>query len=471
MRLSVRCRLAAVLALPLASAVVLWVFASNAELGGIARHGSHAADRDALLKIALIGGLGLLIVASGILAARFVRLLSRDISELVAATRQFSEEQLPQLVERLRGGDLAGPADHALPQVRASTAEIAPLAEALAGVRKAAADTAAGEARLRNGISRVFVSLARRSQSLLQRQLSLIDELEHKADDPAALAELFRLDHLTTRMRRHAEGLIILSGAAPGRGWTEPVPVIDVIRAASGEVEDYPRVTLVTTSQDAVAGHAAADVIHLLAELIENAALYSPPGTQVEVRAERAGSGLAVQIEDRGLGIMAHELHAINSQLASPPDFDLANADRLGLFVVGKLAARRGIEVALRPSPYGGTTAVVLLPPAAVVPGGGARPLPAAAVPAAGPGRAPDPGLPHRIRQASLSAQLREGPSIAAGTAAADPRTPEQARGLTAALQTGWQQGRSFDAPGAESTAGSQGQTDHAPDTVQGEEA
>ena len=163
-------------------------------------------------------------------------------------------------------------------------------------------------------------------------------------------------------MRRHAEGLIILSGSVPGRGWTSPVPVIDVVRGAVAEVEDYKRVEVVTDSEDMVAGSVVADMIHLLAELVENATLFSPSGTRVEVRAERVGNGFAFEIEDRGLGIKPDELDAINDQLGSPADFDLANADQLGLFVVGKLAARHGVRVFLRPSPYGGTTAIVLMP-------------------------------------------------------------------------------------------------------------
>jgi signal transduction histidine kinase len=458
-RPSIRSRLAAILILPLASAAVLWVLAGSAVLGGAARRGAPALDQVMLIKIALLAGLGLLIVVSGFLTTRFVRLLSRDISDILAATRQFSDEQLPQLMSRLRHGDLSAAAGHALPRIRARTAEIARVAESMAALRQAAEDAAASEARLRTGLSDVFASLARRSQTLLQRQLGLIDELEQKADDPAALAELFQLDHLTTRLRRHAEGLIILSGAAAGRTWTDPVPVVDVTRAAIAEVEDYTRVALTTACQDAVAGPVVADVIHLLAELIENAALYSPPGTHVEVRAERLASGLAVEIEDRGLGIMTHELHVLNEQLASPPDFDLANADQLGLFVVGKLAARHRIQVALRRSPHGGTTASVLLPVGAVVPGTGAWLLSPAGITSDDPGPAAGRAMPRRIRQASLSAQLRDGPPITASPPIAGPsaspgaHTPEQARSLAAALQTGWQRGRNADTPGAEPAA------------------
>jgi hypothetical protein len=169
-------------------------------------------------------------------------------------------------------------------------------------------------------------------------------------------------------MRRHAESLTILSGAAPGRSWGEPVPVVDVIRGATAEIEDYTRVTVLTKAGDAVAGAAVADMIHLLAELIENATLFSPSSTRVEVRAERVANGFTIEIDDRGLGIDSDQLTGINQQLAAPPDFDLANADRLGLFVGGTLAARHGVRVSLRPSPYGGTTAIVLMPSSIVVP-------------------------------------------------------------------------------------------------------
>src|SRR4029077_19935504 len=186
------------------------------------------------------------------------------------------------------------------------------------------------------------------------------------APGPAGLGALFALDHLTPRMRRHSESLAILSGAAPGRSWTEPVPVIDVIRGAMAEVEDYKRVSVLTAAEDAVAAPAVADMIHLLAELIENATMFSPSGTRVEIRAERVANGFAIEIDDRGLGIEPGQLGEINEQLARPPDFDLANADRLGLFVGAKLAARHGVRVSLRPSPYGGTSAIVLLPNAIV---------------------------------------------------------------------------------------------------------
>jgi hypothetical protein len=206
-----------------------------------------------------------------------------------------------------------------------------------------------------------------RNQSLLHRQLGMLDSMERRTSEPGALADLFRLDHLTTRMRRYAEGLIILSGAVPGRGWRDPVPVVDILRAAVAEVEDYVRVDVISESDDLVAGNAVSDVIHLIAELIENAAAFSPPNTRIEVRAERVGTGLVAEVEDRGLGMSPDELDDINARLASLPEFDLAHSDQLGLFVVSRLAARHAIKVSLRRSVYGGTTAVVLLPFGVVV--------------------------------------------------------------------------------------------------------
>jgi signal transduction histidine kinase len=355
---------AAMVAGPVACLVVLWGLILGGVLGG-AMGGPDTPEHDhqVVVNFVVVIGIGLAIIVAGVaLMGFFARRLARDITDLEATARYLADEEMPRLVERLRQGEQeVVPAEVTL-QLRTKTAEVASAEAAIASLQHTAAAAAAGEAGLRNGIGQVFVSLARRNQSLLQRQLRLIDALEQKASDPAALADLFPLDHLTTRMRRHAEGLIILAGAAPGRSWSEPVPVIDVIRGAVAEIEDYKRVTVLTRAEDAVTGLAAADMIHLLAELIENATLSSPSGTRVEVRAERVANGFAIEIDDRGLGIEADQLHTINKRLARPPDFDLANADQLGLFVVGKLAARHGVRVALRPSAYGGTTAVVLLP-------------------------------------------------------------------------------------------------------------
>src|SRR6266568_1216753 len=349
-RHSIRSTFAVRVAAPAACLALLWVLALaialRTALAGRALSHSHAI----LAEYALLAVAGLAAIAAGaVLTGSFGRRLSHDLASLAAAAER-----------------LAGPPAAAAPGARGDAAALAASA-GTAEVARAAA--AIATLRQRDGLRQVFVSLAKRNQSLLQRQLRLIDTLEQKAADPAALADLFSLDHLTTRMRRHAESLAILSGAAPGRSWREPVPVIDIIRASIAEVEDYKRVSVLTAAEDAVVGPAVADMIHLLAELIENATLYSPSGTRVEIRAGRVANGFAVEIDDRGLGIEPAQLSEINDQLARPPGFDLANADRLGLFVGAKLAAKHGVRVSLRPSPYGGTSAIALLPNSIVAPG------------------------------------------------------------------------------------------------------
>ena len=353
---------------PVASMLVIWGLLVAGVLGGaIGGSGASGQGHRDLAGTFLVAGTALVVIlVSVVLMGLFTRRIAADVGGLEATTEHLAAEEMPQLTEKLRRGEPVR-ARQAQPATRAATAEVAQAEAAIARLARSAAAAAAAEARLRNGIRQVFVSLARRNQSLLHRQLRLIDALEQKASDPDTLADLFPLDHLTTRMRRHAEGLIILSGVAPGRSWSEPVPVIDVIRGAVAEIEDYKRVSVLTRSADAVAGQAVADLVHLVAELIENATLFSPSSTRVEVRAGRVANGFAIEVDDRGLGIGARQLATINAQLANPPDFDLANADQLGLFVVGKLAARHGVQVGLRPSAYGGTTAVVLMPANLVV--------------------------------------------------------------------------------------------------------
>ena len=311
----------------------------------------------------LAGGAGLLaVVVSVILLVWFGRKVTRDLTRLDDNVRDMAQERLPRVVERLRRGDDVDVLAESPPPDTSTIREIARIAESFAAVQKAAVGAAVDQARMRKGVSQVFLNISMRSQSLLHRQLAMLDSMERRTGEPKALADLFRLDHLTTRMRRHAEGLIILSGARPGRGWRDPVPVVDVLRAAVAEVEDYVRVDVVSESHDLVAGNVVNDVIHLVAELIENATAFSPPNTRVEVRADRVGNGLVAEIEDRGLGLSADDVADINRRLASPPEFDLADSEQLGLFVVGQLAARHLIKVSLRPSAYGGITAVVLLP-------------------------------------------------------------------------------------------------------------
>ena len=311
----------------------------------------------------LAGGAGLLaVVVSVFLLVWFGRKVTRDLTRLDDNVRGMAQERLPRVVEQLRRGDDVDVLAESPPPDTSTIQEIAQIAESFAAVQRAAVGAAVDQARMRKGVNQVFLNISLRSQSLLHRQLAMLDSMERRTGEAKALADLFRLDHLTTRMRRHAESLIILSGATPGRGWRDPVPVVDVLRASVAEVEDYVRVDVVSESQDLVAGNAVNDVIHLVAELIENATAFSPPNTRIEVRADRVGVGLVAEIEDRGLGLGADDIDDINRRLASPPEFDLADSEQLGLFVVGRLAARHHIKVSLRPSPYGGITAVVLLP-------------------------------------------------------------------------------------------------------------
>jgi signal transduction histidine kinase len=323
-----------------------------------------ASESDRLLTEAIIaGGVGLLaVVVSVFLLVWFGRKVTRDLGGLNSSVREMAEERLPRVVDRLRRGEDVDVQAESPPLGTSSITEISTIADSFATVQGAAVAAAVDQARLRNGVSQVFLNISMRNQSLLHRQLKMLDSMERRTSDPTALAELFRLDHLTTRMRRHAEGLIILSGSTPGRGWREPVPVVDVLRAAVAEVEDYVRVDVVSESRDLVAGNAVSDIIHLVAELVENAAVFSPPNTRIEVRADRVGTGLVAEIEDRGLGLSAQERDAINQRLANPPEFDLAGSSQLGLFIVSRLAARQHIMVSLRESAYGGTTAIVRLP-------------------------------------------------------------------------------------------------------------
>ena len=319
---------------------------------------SHAAWVRVAVTSA-IGLVGLLVtIAVTILVARGI---IRRLGGLERSALQLAEVQLPDVVARLRRGENVD-VDAEAPALRVGGDEIGRVGQAFNLVRQTAVRAAVEEAKLRQGLNDVFRSLARRSQSLLHRQLTLLDQMERRASDPEALDDLFRLDHLTTRMRRHAEGLVILAGAPPGRGWSSPVRMVDVMRGAIAEVEDYARVSVATRSQAALTGSAVADVIHLLAELIENATTLSPPYTSVRVSGDTVANGFAIEVEDRGLGISPPRLAELNDLLSNPPEFNPSDSEQLGLFVVSQLAKRHGIRVTLKASPYGGTAAIVLIP-------------------------------------------------------------------------------------------------------------
>ncbi|MEU8781487.1 ATP-binding protein [Streptomyces sp. NPDC048637] len=213
----------------------------------------------------------------------------------------------------------------------------------------------------------VFVNLARRLQSLVHREIELLDELENQVEDPDLLKGLFHVDHLATRIRRHAENLAVLGGAISRRQWSRPVSMTEVLRSSIAEVEQYPRIKLVPPIEGTLRGHAVADVIHLLAELVENATIYSAPQTPVLLRAQLVTAGLAVEVEDRGLGMSADEQSRMNGLLADPEHIDVAELlsdGRIGLFVVSSLARRHGIVVRLQSNIYGGVQAVLIVPQA-----------------------------------------------------------------------------------------------------------
>ncbi|GAA4515337.1 sensor histidine kinase [Nonomuraea ferruginea] len=317
-----------------------------------------------LMKIAVAGGVGLLaVLASILLSLRFRKRLVRELAGLRDAATHLAQVRLPELVEQLRTSAKppVGTAVEPL-EVKAETSEVHDIVHAFNDVQSTAVNAALSQANLRHGVNQVFVNLARRNQSLLHRQLMQLDGMERGTEDPVMLEDLFKLDHLTTRMRRHAESLIILSDQQPGRGWRNPVPIVDVLRAAVAEVEEYQRVEVLQPPPVSLLGTAVTDVAHLMAELVENATLFSPPRTRVDLRTTSTPHGLTVEVEDRGLGLPRDELDQLNTRLAEKPEFDLAQSDRLGLFVVGRLASRHGIKVTLAPSPYGGLTARVMLP-------------------------------------------------------------------------------------------------------------
>ncbi|MEU6552774.1 nitrate- and nitrite sensing domain-containing protein [Streptomyces sp. NPDC046915] len=315
-----------------------------------------------IVQAAVAGVLGLVaLLLSVVLSVRVGRSLIRDLRQLRLEAHEASGVRLPSVMRRLSAGEHVDVETEA-PRLEYDKNEIGEVGQALNTLQRAAVEAAVKQAELRAGVSEVFVNLARRSQVLLHKQLTLLDTMERRTEDTDELADLFRLDHLTTRMRRHAEGLVILSGAAPSRQWRKPVQLMDVVRAAVAEVEDYERIEVRRLPRVAVTGPAVADLTHLVAELLENATVFSPPHTAVQVLGERVANGFTLEIHDRGLGMAAEALLEANLRLAETPEFELSDTDRLGLFVVSRLAQRQNVRVSLQPSPYGGTTAVVFIP-------------------------------------------------------------------------------------------------------------
>ncbi|GII91410.1 sensor histidine kinase [Sinosporangium siamense] len=289
--------------------------------------------------------------------------LVRPLRRLRIEALNIAGTRLPETVRVLR----ESPDNVDTPQVGSiaitSVDEIGEVARAFDEVHREAVRMAAEESRLRNNINAMFVNLSRRSQTLVERQLSLIEGLEQGEPDENRLGDLFKLDHLATRMRRNSENLLVLAGQEPARRWSQPIQLVDVARASLSEVESYERVALQVQSGVAVAGQAVSDVVHLLAELVENATSFSPRETKVTVASNRIeGGGVMVSVSDLGIGMTQDELAQANWRLANPPTVDVSVSRRMGLFVVGRLALRHGIRVQLRQQDVGGLTAMVLLP-------------------------------------------------------------------------------------------------------------
>ncbi|MFF8194486.1 nitrate- and nitrite sensing domain-containing protein [Streptomyces bobili] len=319
---------------------------------------------EVIVKAVVAGVFGLIaLLVSLVLSVRIGRGLIRDLRQLRLEAHESSGVRLPSVMRRLSAGEQIDVETEA-PRLEYDKNEIGEVGQALNTLQRAAVEAAVRQAELRSGVSEVFVNLARRSQVLLHKQLTLLDTMERRTEDTEELADLFRLDHLTTRMRRHAEGLVILSGAAPSRQWRKPIQLMDIVRAAVAEVEDYERIEVRRLPRVAVTGPAVADLTHLVAELLENATVFSPPHTAVQVLGDRVANGFTLEIHDRGLGMAPEALLDANLRLAETPEFELSDTDRLGLFVVSRLAQRQNVRVSLQPSPYGGTTAVIFIPDA-----------------------------------------------------------------------------------------------------------
>ncbi len=297
-----------------------------------------------------------------VLANRVIRRLKR----LRRETLTIADERLPDMMRRLGAGEIIDPADE-LPDLDYGHDEIGQVAKAFEHAHAAAVAGAVNEARTREGVKAVFLNIAHRSQVVVHRQLEILDQAEDRQEDPVLLDTLFKLDHLATRQRRNAENLIILGGGRPGRQWRNPVPLIDIMRSAIGETLDYARVRVARLPETYVVGAVVADLIHLLAELVDNATSFSPPQSRVEVSGNVVGKGVVAEISDQGMGMPPDEVDRVNEMLSNPPDFGVAALSansRLGLFVVAQLAARHGISVRLSESDYGGIRAIALIPSA-----------------------------------------------------------------------------------------------------------
>ncbi len=364
------------------------------------------AKQDALISGAII----LLVLGVAVVGAFVVaRSMIRSLRRLQQTAQDVAQKRLPDLVKQLSETDPQD-VDASVESIGINSRdEIGQVARAFDEVHSEAVRLAAEQALLRGNVNAMFTNLSRRSQGLIQRQLSLISELESREADPDQLSSLFKLDHLATRMRRNGENLLVLAGEEPGRRWTRPVPLVDVLRAAASEVEQYERIELTSVPAAEVTGRIVNDLVHLLAELLENATSFSSPQTKVRVTGHSLPDGrVLIEIHDTGIGLSPEDLADINERLANPPTVDVSVSRRMGLFVVGRLSLRHGIRIQLRPSDSGGTTALVMLPVDVTQGGANAR--------NAGPG-AGRPGVPGAGGGSGIANAFGNAPRQAAAAA------------------------------------------------------
>ena len=325
---------------------------------------SRSLQSSATRSAVIVSVITLVLLILVLLITTFVaRSMIRPLRRLREDALDIAGTRLPDMVRRLSETEGSDESVEIEPIAVSSTDEIGEVARAFDQVHREAVRLAADEAMLRGNLNAMFVNLSRRSQSLIERQISLIDSLEQGEQDSSRLGSLFRLDHLATRMRRNSENLLVLAGHEASRRWSQPVPLVDVLRAAISEIEQYERVVLNVQPGITVVGQAVNDVVHLVAELVENATTFSPEDTQVFVSGQPLTSGgVLLDITDGGVGISDQEMGHANWRLDNPPVVDVGVSRRMGLFVVGRLAARHGVRVRLRHASAGGLTALVWLP-------------------------------------------------------------------------------------------------------------